>query len=139
MEGIRQPIESALSARIVGDVIELAGELDLATVPHFVACAELLPLSDVVVDVTELHFMDCRGLAAILRAAERSRQAGYSLSVRGASGIVARVFLLAGLEALLQDGETSPVNSTQECLNGRHDGCPPASGRRGEPTPGPVA
>lgn len=95
------PDESALRAYVEGNVIHLDGELDVATVPEFVACAERVPLSSVLVDVTALRFIDCRGLAAVVRASERSREAGYNLTLRGATGIVKRVIVLAGFEGLL--------------------------------------
>ncbi|MGH9087408.1 MAG: STAS domain-containing protein [Acidimicrobiales bacterium] len=57
----------------------------------------------VVVDLTELTFMDSSGTAALLAARQKVTDAGHGFVIRGASGFVRRVFDLSGLGYLLSD------------------------------------
>jgi anti-sigma B factor antagonist len=92
-----------------GCVVRVAGELDCATaglMGEALSLASVIPGDRLVVDVSSLTFMGVAGLRVLLAAHDRLVTAGGGgLVVRGASGIVRRVFELTGLSVLLDDGE----------------------------------
>lgn len=59
--------------------------------------------STVVVDLTGLSFLDARGLAALLAARKAAQHGGRAVRLRGAHGIVRRVFDVVGCADLLDD------------------------------------
>lgn len=59
--------------------------------------------STVVLDLTDLRFVDAAGVASIVEAWRQIDAAGHELDVRGAQGIVRRVFQITELGHLLQD------------------------------------
>jgi anti-anti-sigma factor len=82
-------------------VINIAGELDIATVPEVEA--QLAPMiakapKSVVFDLSALDFMDSSGIAMLLRAAERTG----SVEVRNPSNTVRRIILATGLSEVLR-------------------------------------
>jgi anti-anti-sigma factor len=89
-----------------GGVVRLTpvGELDLATVPLLErACDEVLgdeTAEMIVVDLTELGFMDSTGLHLLLRTAEACRDADRLRVVNGSSAVV-RVLDVSGVRGLL--------------------------------------
>jgi len=96
-------------------VVWVVGELDLATAPRvddvlLSVCST--PVGCVIVDVSRLTFLSAAGLHALVAAHNRLLSAGRKgLAVRGASGIVLRVFRLTGLTGLLGDPEPIPSTS----------------------------
>jgi anti-sigma B factor antagonist len=92
-----------------GCVVRVAGALDCATaalMAEALSLAAVMPGDRLIVDVSRLTFMGVAGLRVLLAAHERLVTAGRGgLVVRGASGIVRRVFELTGLSVLLDDGE----------------------------------
>jgi anti-anti-sigma factor len=92
-----------LSIELGENVIQLVGELDILSVHAFLASIDLVTHSTVTVDVSRLTFLDARGLSAIITAAIRLREEGDDLEVRGAGGIVRRVFEVTGQANLLSD------------------------------------
>ena len=85
--------------------VRLRGELDMLTAPLLTAA--LTPIRTpgrrhLVVDMTELQFMDRAGLAALLEAAGNGRRR-WVLSVIGCPPNVRRVFELTGHEDLIAD------------------------------------
>jgi anti-sigma B factor antagonist len=96
-------IETKRSSGVVR--IRLQGELDMLTAPLLTAA--LTPIRTpgrrhLVVDMTELQFMDRAGLAALLEAAGNGRRR-WVLSVIGCPPNVRRVFELTGHEDLIAD------------------------------------
>jgi stage II sporulation protein AA (anti-sigma F factor antagonist) len=90
---------AVFSVRVVDGVppvARLAGELDLATVPILTDALHRVP-EDVVLDCTELGFIDSSGLSAIVDADRRRRATGHRLTLRGLSTIVNQTFELTGL------------------------------------------
>ncbi len=82
-------------------VLRLSGELDLATVPALAAAVDhAIAASDaaIVLDLTELAFLDACGLRGLSRAGHAAEAAHRSLSLRGSRGLPQRVLRLAGLE-----------------------------------------
>src|SRR5579871_3023425 len=70
--------------------VHISGELDLATAPQLAETldAALASASVVVLDLSQLTFMDCAGLAVIIRADSRARRSQRRLVlVRGAAQV----------------------------------------------------
>jgi anti-sigma B factor antagonist len=77
-------------------VIELAGELDIATAPVLKAAIdEMSPIPDhIQVDVTELTFIDSTGLRLLLHM---SQLVNARIWLKGTSLFIAKVFDLVGV------------------------------------------
>jgi len=89
------------------DLASLHGELDLSNADALraeFARIEATSVSRIVLDLSELEFIDSTGLAVILGAHERARNDGYVLRVLRPTGQVARVFELCGLDEVLAYG-----------------------------------
>jgi anti-anti-sigma factor len=102
----------AFSAQIVMDdhgavVVQVSGELDLAgaaTMEEILNAACSVPAETVEVDATSLTFLDAIALGVLLGAHERLlKERSRGLTVRGAVGIVRRVFEITGFASLLDD------------------------------------
>ncbi len=81
-------------------VVALAGELDIAgvdSVTQELLRAEATDVSEVVLDLSRLTFIDSSGIALILAADARSRADGGRLRLIGGSDPVQRVFEVSGL------------------------------------------
>jgi anti-sigma B factor antagonist len=87
-----------LDVRYEDEVFYLVGDFDLSGVERFVeATSETLDDDDpVVLDLSELTFIDSSGLHAIVTLAERVGGRGFVL--RNPRGTVARVFSIVRLE-----------------------------------------
>jgi anti-sigma B factor antagonist len=85
-------------------VVSLAGELDIASVelePLLLRVAESGPAATIVLDMSELVFIDAYGVGVIVGAWKAANAHGRVLWVDGLQGLPARVFHLLGLEAVL--------------------------------------
>ena len=83
------------------DVVHLEGELDMATQElAFAACMRALSM-DVVVDVSNLSFLDCSGYGRLVAAQKSVEQRGGSLRFRGAVGQPARLLDLLAIKQQL--------------------------------------
>jgi anti-anti-sigma factor len=109
-----------------GDVIvEVVGELDLATAPlldEVLLRAGAMASGRVVVDVSRVTFMGAAGLSVLMGAYYRfvgERRA--RLVVRGASGLLRRVVELTELSFLLEDTDAAGAAAAIPCkgLRGR--------------------
>jgi anti-sigma B factor antagonist len=80
-------------------VIKASGELDLMTVPQLeAALAEAQETGDdIVLDLSELDFIDSTGVHLVLRVWQASQQDDWELSITGAGPDVTRAFELVGL------------------------------------------
>lgn len=84
-------------------VLTLAGELDLTGTARAEAALAALPTpvagqdTDVVIDVTELTFMDSAGLTVLLVAARR----GHAVRLRRPTPIVRHLIAATGLSGIL--------------------------------------
>jgi anti-sigma B factor antagonist len=123
MSTVDPAVETGLNAFSVrpsvqaGEVIvEVVGELDLATAPlldEVLLRAGAVATGRVVVDVSRLPFMGAAGLSVLVGAHYRllgERREG--LVVRGASGIVRRVVELTALSFLLEDPDSAGAAGT---------------------------
>lgn len=89
------------------DVVRLEGELDMSTAPEFrTILRESLPSSPLVIDASELAFMDSSGVVVLLEVA-RSRNGGGPVVLRGPRPNVRKVIdlvLPGGVEGLEVQG-----------------------------------
>jgi anti-anti-sigma factor len=81
-------------------VIEICGELDVASRNLVIRACLADPDKAVIVEMAEMTFMDCRGYGGLLVARQALQQHGSSLSLRNQSGQPAALLgLLSSLEA----------------------------------------
>ena len=82
------------------------GELDIATAPELVELLARLRHHNhaVTVDLAEVTFMDSTGLTTLMDAHLQAQQAGWAFAVRRPSPAVRRVFELAGVNGVLDEG-----------------------------------
>lgn len=112
------PFETSVSSASATTLLRLAGELDLATVPTFVAILDQgLPdaAPHVVFDLAGLHFVDVAGARALTRAVARTRSTGRTAIVVSPTRPVERVLCLLGVagELGLGSGARSPAPQPQ--------------------------
>lgn len=94
---------SVLSTPTAGEavaVVVLHGELDLATLPGAqtrVEDAERGAPALLVIDLSELAFVDSSGVRLVLLAADRARTANRRLAVKLGGGTARRIFQTLGL------------------------------------------
>jgi len=93
--------------------VTLDGELDLATVDMcragLVALLHTAGTRDVVLDLTDLTFLDCAGLTALIVARSRGREVGVRVRVRHPQPIVATVLRATGTWELLIGPDPQPA------------------------------
>ena len=85
-------------------VVRVSGEVDMTVSPRFersLLDAASRPGRHVVVDLARLDFLDSSGVHALIKGYHASNAAGGSLTVRGATGGVARVLYITGVAEVL--------------------------------------
>jgi anti-sigma B factor antagonist len=82
-------------------VVSLHGQLDLANADRVRDAIIGAAGSTVVVDLSDLQFLDSSGIAALLSARSQITQSGRAFELRGAHGVVRRVLEVTGLSFLL--------------------------------------
>ena len=106
------------------EVVNLGGELDLATVD---AAAEAIRArgsrSGLVVDLSHCSFIDSSGIALLLRSCEECRQAGVGFAVAGVRDQPRRVFDLVCAEMII--GVFASTPTALEALSERLGGASP--------------
>jgi anti-sigma B factor antagonist len=88
-----------------GIVVQLAGELDVATVPALIRFLHELGAgtrAHLVVDLTALTFCDCAGLTALLDAHRKATSDGGWLRLSAVTTRVERLLKITGLSAVLR-------------------------------------
>jgi anti-anti-sigma factor len=80
-------------------VIAVEGELDLAAAPQLRECLVGLPEDgeEIILDLTQLAFIDSTGLSVLVMAFNRTRAAGGSIVMRNPSQAVMRILEITGL------------------------------------------
>lgn len=81
-------------------IVELAGELDIATAPQAgQALTDALSAGHtaIIFDLSGLAFCDSTGLRLLVRAHRELTTAGGRLAIAGATGMVAQVLQVSGL------------------------------------------
>ncbi|MEU8517688.1 STAS domain-containing protein [Kitasatospora sp. NPDC048722] len=84
-------------------VVRARGEIDFDTAPSLrrALAAALESHREVVLDLSEVTFMDCAGLGALVRARNQADRSGRRLVLRGAGRCVVRLLKLTGLHRRL--------------------------------------
>jgi anti-sigma B factor antagonist len=81
-------------------VVSVAGELDLASSPTLEAELQRVSASDiplVIVDLSQLEFMDSTGLSVLVRAHQRAEENGQRFGLINGSQQVQRLLTLTGV------------------------------------------
>lgn len=100
--GAQAPVQLQVTndRRADGTVLALAGELDIASAPILEKAVDELDPVDasprLVLDLSEVTFMDSTGLRALLVARQQAGESGRDLVLRPGPRQVQRVFELSG-------------------------------------------
>jgi len=89
-------------------VLDCAGELDLAAAPALESELELAlgaAFERIVVDLSELEFIDSTGLSVLVKAHQRAQDTGVELGIVNPTAQVERLLSLTGLSDRLALGE----------------------------------
>ncbi len=100
----RRPGSAAVDERAKHPVVWLRGEFDVSTAADLsAALARAIALvdADLVIDVSDVQFMDAAAVGVIVRTRTFLEQRSRSLTLRSPSPRVRRVFDLCGLAELL--------------------------------------
>jgi anti-sigma B factor antagonist len=105
-------LDAAITTTKVGEnayVVATRGELDLYSTPQLVAQLDAVVADgpEVVLDLTEVGFMDSTALGAILLAARRLRAAGGALSLVSASPATTKLIEMVGIDRVVPVHETA--------------------------------
>jgi anti-anti-sigma factor len=95
------PFHCELSEQDGSVLVTVQGAVDLATVVHVntaLAQAGALAAREIVLDLSDVLFLDSSGLRAILSADAEARAAGIGFEIIPGPPPVQRVFEIAGLE-----------------------------------------
>ena len=92
-------------------VVHLAGELDTALVaarrPELIDKCDRHAGSALVLDLTDVTFVDSTGLGLLIGVARRMREGGGEVRLRGCRRSVRRLLTLSGLDGVLVIDEPS--------------------------------
>ena len=81
--------------------IRISGELDLETAPQLIRLAtgavNRSEMTELVIDLSEVSFMDSAGIGGLLRAHRLCDEHGAELRVRGAPPRLRRILAITGL------------------------------------------
>jgi anti-sigma B factor antagonist len=100
-------------------LLTVVGELDIATAPRMLAAlneAIADMTAPLVVDLSEVVFMDSTGLALLMNARARVVRLGHGFAIVCPTGPIARVFEIADMVQSLRvcpDQESARVAATQ--------------------------
>lgn len=92
-------------------MVRPTGELDVYTVPRLLGFIEQLALegvTEVCLDLSQLRFIDSRGLGALVSATKVLRDAGGRLTVAAASPSLSRVFNISGIDQVIEVVDLPP-------------------------------
>jgi anti-sigma B factor antagonist len=106
---VSELLSLAIEAGSAGSVVKLDGELDLSTTPLLRECLASLG-GDVVVDLTDVSFLDSRAIALLVAEHQRRVEAGEQLVITGSSSMALRSFAVTGVDRVLNLDGDSPVH-----------------------------
>jgi anti-sigma B factor antagonist len=95
-------------------VVAAEGQVDLATAPQLAAAlaqAQRAGAREIVADLTKVDFLDSVGVRVLVEAAREAAQVNASVSVQGATGWVARVLEITGVDDYLRVIPQHPAGS----------------------------
>ena len=87
-------------------ILELVGELDMASARLLRKEIEAALESEahrIIVDLSELEFIDSKGIKVLYDAWHHSHRVPGRLTIRGAQGLVAKVLGMVGLDSVILD------------------------------------
>ena len=88
-------------------VVIVTGEIDADSMLALQApLSELSPQSHILLDMSGVTFMDCRGLRVILTQRIKMTEAGGSIHIHHASPAVQRLMQVSGLTDILREPDT---------------------------------
>src|SRR4051812_18609914 len=91
-----------------GPVVRLRGELDLGSAPQFRECLHELLGQTVVLDFTEVTFMDSTTISVLVTALKRANSAGGELILHGVQPPQMKVLDIVGVSEILNfDGDSA--------------------------------
>jgi anti-sigma B factor antagonist len=80
-------------------IVQLSGEIDMANTPTLEAeLAEVATLGNLVIDLSEVEFIDSTALGAVIAAYNKASALGHSIHLAGARGPVRRVLEVTRLD-----------------------------------------
>jgi anti-anti-sigma factor len=82
-------------------VVRVVGEVDMLTAPELTAYLAGFDGADLTVDLSNLSFLDSRGIAALVEAHRRLDELGARLTLRDVPPLARRTLQIAGLETYL--------------------------------------
>jgi anti-sigma B factor antagonist len=102
-EGHEDEFPVGISVDQPGDgpaIVKLTGEMDVANASVVSACLNgLLDAgADVVIDLSDLQFIDSTGLGVLVSAGSRAREGGHRVRLRGPGKNVAGTLSVTGLD-----------------------------------------
>ena len=105
------------------ELLAVGGEIDIATSPRLIAALNDIATDTdgtVIVDLSEVEFMDSTGLALLIRAQRRLSRYGRGFAVVCPDGAVRRIFELTDMVETLR---VSPTRKTAlSAVDGRPAG-----------------
>jgi anti-anti-sigma factor len=107
-----QDVFACATARVGSTLtVRLTGEFDLMGVGRVEAAIDPLPdgVTRVVLDLSDLDFLDASGLGTVLRAADRADQGEFELLVIRPRGSANRVFTVTRTDRRLKMLESAPA------------------------------
>jgi anti-sigma B factor antagonist len=85
-----------------GSIVHIKGEVDMATVPQLRASLEKLAGS-VVIDLTDVTFLDSSGLGLFVFARKRLASAGGALTLRNPNDVITRTLEAVALTDWIEE------------------------------------
>jgi anti-sigma B factor antagonist len=87
------------------DIVELAGRLTLGrdnvNLEHIVANLLAAGARKIVLDLSEVHYVDSSGVGSIALSSSKATQSGARLAAAGAKGMVLEVFRMTRVDLLV--------------------------------------
>jgi anti-sigma B factor antagonist len=94
-----QPLTVAVNETAVGTVVKVTGEVDMATAPLLHDAVLATPASQpVVLDLSGVGFIDSSGLRVLAQLVD----AGYEITVTGASEPAKAIFAITGIDQVVK-------------------------------------
>ena len=104
-KAVTELLSLAIEAGSSSTTVRVGGEIDLDTAPRLRDCLATLT-GDVVVDLTDVSFVDSQAIGLLLAEHRRRKEASARLVVSGASPMTLRTFELTGVDQVLDlDGD----------------------------------
>jgi anti-anti-sigma factor len=100
---VREDLTVSVHAEGADTVLRLQGELDALSSPHLRGAMDAsidAGHDEIILDLTDLRFMDAAGLRVIAHAANRLELVGGTLAIRNPSQIVRRILDITGMTEL---------------------------------------